>query len=688
MAREGFAPFSARVDVASALPTDFHVTLALAPVQTQVTVTADDTLLDVHRAAAAQRIGADALRQRTMALPGRSVPELVNTQPGWLLEANGILHPRGSEYQTQYVIDGLPLTDNRSPAFAPELDPDEIQTMNIVTGGYPAEYGRKLGGVIEVVTAAQAQRGFHGNAGLSIGSFSTKSGDAIGEYAGERTTMSAAVGVAATDRYLDPPVAENFTNRGTTTHAAVHVERELTGADRVGVIVRRGEARFLVPNEQVQQQAGQRQDRDSGETAAQFSYQHLFSAPVLADVRGMTRDLSAGLWSNDSATPIAARQDRGFRELYLKAAASGHAGAHEWKAGGDMSLASVHERFAYRITDAALFNPGTPADFSFDERRADREVALFAQHQIRTERWTINAGLRWAGDQPACCRRAVVAVGRSRRARLLRSGVSDAGRREPAAGELARGRCVERSDPSVAGAPLARELLRGRRHEIDVRPAAPRCDVVRAPNGQLRRRRPPAEHRCQLSHRVPRRDDSRDRAEGRRAALEIVVRIDRLRVDARPRRSADHRRPVPRRRGELAARVDGPVSDLAGPAAHGSNEVSVSTRAASAVTIALAGAYGSGLPFEFAGDRSDALGLYGERIVDRVDFDDGRVRPSWSPDGSVGIVVAKRPHAAVRVQADVRNLTNRLNVINFAGLFSGTAVGQPRSVAVRIRAEF
>src|SRR5947208_11034642 len=181
VAREGFAPFSARVDVASALPTDFHVTLALAPVQTQVTVTADDTLLDVHRAAAAQRIGADALRQRTMALPGRSVPELVNTQPGWLLEANGILHPRGSEYQTQYVIDGLPLTDNRSPAFAPELDADNVHAMTILTGGYPAEYGRKLGGVIEVITAGQARRGFHGDVGSSIGSFGTKVGKTTGE---------------------------------------------------------------------------------------------------------------------------------------------------------------------------------------------------------------------------------------------------------------------------------------------------------------------------------------------------------------------------------------------------------------------------------------------------------------------------------------------------------------------------
>jgi hypothetical protein len=40
------------------------------------------------------------------------------------------------------------------------------------------------------------------------------------------------------------------------------------------------------------------------------------------------------------------------------------------------------------------------------------------------------------------------------------------------------------------------------------------------------------------------------------------------------------------------------------------------------------------------------------------------------------------------MQADVLNLPNLLNVINFAGLFSGTAVGPPRSLAVRLQAEF
>src|SRR5947207_254093 len=122
-------------------------------------------------------------------------------------DVQGILHPRGSEYQTQYVVDGLPLTDNRSPAFASEIDADEVRSTNILTGGYPAEYGRKLGGVIEVVTAAAARRGFHGSLAVSAGSFDTKSGDATGEYGWPRTTLSVSAGLAGTDRYLDPPGA-------------------------------------------------------------------------------------------------------------------------------------------------------------------------------------------------------------------------------------------------------------------------------------------------------------------------------------------------------------------------------------------------------------------------------------------------------------------------------------------------
>ena len=104
--------------------------------------------------------------------------------------------------------------------------------------------------------------------------------------------------------------------------------------------------------------------------------------------------------------------------------------------------------------------------------------------------------------------------------------------------------------------------------------------------------------------------------------------------------------------------------------------------------VAVGSSYGSGLPVEFDGTREDAAAQYGERIVERLNLDRGRVLPSFSLDASAGIDLLKADRHKLRVQADVLNLTDRLNVINFAGLFSGTAVAAPRSFSIRLSAEF
>jgi hypothetical protein len=104
--------------------------------------------------------------------------------------------------------------------------------------------------------------------------------------------------------------------------------------------------------------------------------------------------------------------------------------------------------------------------------------------------------------------------------------------------------------------------------------------------------------------------------------------------------------------------------------------------------MALGGSYGSGLPVEFQGSYQDALAAYGPRIVSRVNFDRGRVRPSFALNASAGFTVWRKEKQSLRLQGDVQNLTDRLNVIDFAGLFSGTALGVPRSGAIRLQAEF
>src|SRR5262249_55420164 len=88
----------------------------------------------------------------------------------------------------------------------------------------------------------------------------------------------------------------------------------------------------------------------------------------------------------------------------------------------------------------------------------------------------------------------------------------------------------------------------------------------------------------------------------------------------------------------------------------------------------IGGEYGSGLPFEFDGDPADALATYGQAVVDRINFDKGRVRPSLSIDASLGADVWQSERLKLRLQFDATNLNNRLNVIDFGGLFSGNAI--------------
>ena len=203
------------VDIRSSLPTELKIQLKLPTVNQSVTVSAANTLIDPDQAGSVSQIGSDLIQNRLGSMPGRSIQDLVNSQPGWLYEGNAVLHPRGSEYQTQFVVDGIPLTDNRSPSFGPEIEADDVQSMSIYTAGIPAEYGRKMGGVVEVNTLQDSQPGFHGQVVLSGGSFDSAALLRKASTSGARIRFGASASGSMTDHYLNPVVPQNYTNTGT-----------------------------------------------------------------------------------------------------------------------------------------------------------------------------------------------------------------------------------------------------------------------------------------------------------------------------------------------------------------------------------------------------------------------------------------------------------------------------------------
>ena len=83
--------------------------------------------------------------------------------------------------------------------------------------------------------------------------------------------------------------------------------------------------------------------------------------------------------------------------------------------------------------------------------------------------------------------------------------------------------------------------------------------------------------------------------------------------------------------------------------------------------------YGYGLPFEYQRSQDDTLTQYGPSVVNRLNFARGRVDPSLSVQASLGADIYKSDRINSRFQIDGDNLNNRLNVIDFGGLFSGNA---------------
>jgi outer membrane receptor for Fe3+-dicitrate len=426
------------------------------------------------------------------------------------------------------------------------------------------------------------------------------------------------------------------------------------------------------------------------------SYRHIFSANVLGDFRGMVRDSAEGLTSNPFSTPVIAYQDNGFREGYFKGSISIHRGNQEWKAGIESDATFLREQFHSLITDFTRFDPGTPASFRFASDRPDLEQSAFVQDLIRLGNWSISAGLRFDHYQLLLNQSALSPrLGVSRylkSADLVLHASYDRVFQTPQFENilLSSSSAVISLDPEVLRLPV--EPSHGNYYEIGLT------------KGFLQKLRLDVNYFDRSVNNFADDDQLLDTS----VSFPIAFRKSRI-------YGAEGKVELPRWRqfsgfvsysymvGSAYLPVTGGLflGDDASNALSRTNgrfwvtqdqRNTLRTRFRYEIVprawVAVGAAYGSGLPVAFVGTRQQAIAQYGQAIVDRVNFDRGRVRPAFSLDASIGADVWKRDSVAMRLQADVQNLNNRLNLINFAGLFSGNAIAPPRSYALRLQTSF
>jgi len=701
VSRSGFVPTVQLVEIRSMIPQHLSLTLGLKPVETQVEVSETETLVDTTRTNEVYTVGSQTIEEQLSPQAGRGVINVVDSQPGWLQEANGVLHPRGSEYDVQFVVDGLPMTENRSPGFAPPIESSDVESMRVMTAGFPAEYGRKLGGVVEVTSPKNNPAGFHGEFEAEGGSFTTASGSGALFYSRGGNRFSITGEGFHSDRYLDPPVLQNFTNIGNAGGFSSSYERDFSNSDRLFLTFAQHSVRYEVPNELVQQQAGQRQDSEQKETSGQVHYTHAFSTDVLLSVAGSIRDASALLNSNAQSTPIIVFQNRGYREGYVRADLAGHHGRHEWKFGVDGIFSPVNENLQYQITDPTQFDPGTALTLTppFSDRRWDIEPSAYVQDQIRLGKWNLSAGLRFdhygfVTNESAWSPR----LGASRFISSL---------------DL----LLHASYDRVFQTPAMENLLLASSPQLDSVSSL----VVRLPVQPARANYYEAGFTKSFAGKV-RIDGNVFRRDFTNYSDDDVLLDTGISFPISFKSAEIHGEEIQitvPRWGRFSGTLSysnqtgvgqGPITGglFLGDETTGISDTSrfsvsqdqrntvrarVRYQATDRLWFATSAEYGSGLPVDLNGPPDPGqliflLQQYGAAILNEVNFSAGRVRPNFSFDAAAGATLFHKEGKDITFEIEGHNLTDKVNVLNFASLFSGTAVAPPASVSARLKVGF
>ena len=132
-----------------------------------------------------------------------------------MADSNGFFHPVGDHAQTQFSIDNQPITDQQSRLYSNQISQDAVQSMEVITGVAPAEYGDKSSLVVHIVTKSGLDQAKPtGSASFGYGSFTSPTGEVNIGGGSHRFGNFLSLSGLRTDRFLDPPELEALHDTG------------------------------------------------------------------------------------------------------------------------------------------------------------------------------------------------------------------------------------------------------------------------------------------------------------------------------------------------------------------------------------------------------------------------------------------------------------------------------------------
>ncbi len=245
-----FSSYVQDVEPRSSVPVYVPITLKVSASTTQVTVEAEGGDLIENDPTFHTDVDRNLFDKLPLESQSSSVSSLVTlATPGISADSNGLFHGLGDHAENSFSVDGQPITDQQSKVFSNQIPLDSIQSMEVISGAPPAEYGDKTSIVINVTTrSGQGETTPHGSLTTSYGSFGTSNATFDLGYGGKNWGNFISASGLNSGRFLDPPEFAVMHDKGNEENLFDRVDYQLTTDDSIHLNFGYTRSWFQTPN--------------------------------------------------------------------------------------------------------------------------------------------------------------------------------------------------------------------------------------------------------------------------------------------------------------------------------------------------------------------------------------------------------------------------------------------------------
>jgi hypothetical protein len=391
-APEGYFPVSYQIVLRPRQVLSLSVELnAREKVQEQIDVLTSVDELNTQQTGTAQVLTHQALEQMPAYMTHDVQSLAEHTMPGAVLSHDNFVHVRGNELSLHEFINGVSFLDNSHQHFTPGISPAIFESANLVTGGFPAEFGNRFGGILDITTRSGRSIGGHGS--VSAGGGSVLNNDVSAEYGGGagRFGYYGFVGGYTSDRFLNPPVAEELHDFGHGLRSALQLDYQGT-ANTFKLLTTAGATTFQLPNTEEQENEERNASRRLRSQTAMFVWQHVFSPRSVIATSLYERTVSDRLIPTSDLFTQIGDGSRSTLTAGIKSDLSYARGSHTFKLGVDLARLRSLETFGF---DPQQEESELEA-FAFNGGRRGGQVSAYAEdHFTLVRNLTLDLGLRW-----------------------------------------------------------------------------------------------------------------------------------------------------------------------------------------------------------------------------------------------------------------------------------------------------